>query len=73
MLRNLENILGIKYSDLLCELEPQTKNDCPTSHNQLMAELILIFVTNFHWSILNKRGVYRSIFGDNPGNNYEFI
>lgn len=48
MLRNLENILGIKYSDLLCKLEPQTKNDCPTSHNQLMAELILIFVTNFH-------------------------
>ena len=68
MLRNLENTLEIKCSDFLYKLKARAWIICPISYNLWVAELVLIFVTNFHWSILNKRGVYKSFFGGHPGN-----
>lgn len=68
MLRNLENTLEIKYSDFLYKLKAKAWIICPISYNLWVAELVLIFVTDFRWSILNKRGVYKSFFGGNPGN-----
>lgn len=64
MLRNLENVLEINYSGFLCPHKPKGQMTRPTSHNELMVELVLTFVTSFHGSVLKKRGLY---FGDNLG------